>query len=58
MIDLPPGVSLSDVDGSDECPQCGGYGAVMAFYGHWVHCKSCGGTGKKPKIEKEEDDDR
>jgi DnaJ-class molecular chaperone len=50
MTDLPPGVSLRDVDGSDECPECGGSGQLEShdkFEVWYETCPKCGGTGVK-----------
>jgi DnaJ-class molecular chaperone len=61
VSDLPPGVSLSDVDGRDECLICDGSGIVEIVEcgtGVYKTCERCGGTGKRTKIEKEEEDDR
>ncbi len=56
MNNLPPGVSLRDVGGSDECPECEGCGEVPDYSAlsrdyepgyPWKSCPSCGGTGVK-----------
>lgn len=45
---LPPGVTLRDVDGSDECYFCGGSCEVELQYGGTLKtCPVCGGTGVK-----------